>query len=116
MQGSKVQKQKDSPISSERPKSSIPGRFHEWCLDQICTCTNPNHRCPLNYMRKSPCTPKTHYTQAYSGNHEVQTPKSYKHPDNIRLGKELFAQTIYNRDYTFDVPAGVTAVGVPARW
>lgn len=50
---------------------------------QICTCNNPNHRCPLNCKEFND---KTNYNKDYVP-HEIQKPDLWGARDNLKFKK-----------------------------
>lgn len=86
-----------SKNKAKRAKSSITEKYHNRCMDMICTCNDPNHLCPTNYPPPG-YFPKSEYQQEYiAKNGQVEVP--YKYPDHLKFGKVFFDKTCYKVDY-----------------
>ena len=83
---------------AKRANSSLPGHNHNLCMDQICTCNRPEHRCPINYHREGQ-TPTSNYRADYVPPQNPKTPTRFRPDDNLKNGDVFFGTTAYQQDF-----------------
>ena len=83
---------------TNRSNSALPGHNHNLCLDQICTCHRPEHRCPINFHREGQ-TPPSHYRTDYLPPQRQKTPTRFRPEDKLKNGDVFFGTTVYQEEY-----------------
>lgn len=67
------------------------------CMCQICTCNNPNHKCPIGHQHVNN---KTTFQHDYKG-HDVKKPDLWGARDNLKFKKQKErGPTEYQKEYT----------------
>ena len=85
-------------MRTKRANSSLPGHNHERCIDQICTCHRPEHRCPVNFHREGK-TPASNYQADFVAHSPAKAPPKHRPLDNLRTGDAFFGNTVYQQEF-----------------
>lgn len=81
----------------KKSASSFLNRHHNNCMCQVCTCHKPEHKCPINYIKKN-FNGITNYQREYIP-HKLEKAEPFRMRDNLKSKKKFMNGTEYQNAY-----------------
>ena len=96
-QESKKTRHKKTSHLKKSASSSFIKRHHNHCMCQVCTCQKPEHKCPINYIKRN-FNGITNYQREYIP-FKIEKPNIYIARDNLKSKKKFMNGTEYMDAY-----------------